>query len=176
MISPTCRCCEAMRDRPAARSLLWHGRSPRGPPLTGDGRRARRLSDGAAAVHVAISDAAGRRESAQAHDFAGRVSDGAARAFGSHPWAAGASACAAALGAAMFEKHFTLRRDLPGPDHWFSKAGRPRIWVKSIRTAQTMLGSARGSTHGRRARHTPDRARSVVATRDSRAAKSSRPR
>jgi N,N'-diacetyllegionaminate synthase len=54
-----------------------------------------------------------------------------------------ASACAAALGACVFEKHFTLSRDLAGPDHWFSESPADlAIWVRSIRTAQAMLGSA----------------------------------
>jgi N,N'-diacetyllegionaminate synthase len=53
-----------------------------------------------------------------------------------------ASACAAALGACVFEKHFTLSRDLPGPDHWFSESPADlATWVRSIRTAQAMLGS-----------------------------------
>ncbi len=54
-----------------------------------------------------------------------------------------ASSLAAALGACVFEKHFTLSRDLPGPDHWFSEAPADLgQWVDSIRTAQTMLGCA----------------------------------
>jgi len=54
-----------------------------------------------------------------------------------------ASALAAGLGACVFEKHFTLSGDLPGPDHWFSEApGDLANWVDSIRTAQAMLGCA----------------------------------
>jgi N,N'-diacetyllegionaminate synthase len=53
-----------------------------------------------------------------------------------------ASALAVMLGAAVFEKHFTLNRDLPGPDHWFSETPASLgEWVQSIRIAHDMLGS-----------------------------------
>jgi sialic acid synthase SpsE len=53
-----------------------------------------------------------------------------------------ASCLAVALGASIFEKHFTLSHDLPGPDHWFSEepAGIGQ-WIASIHTAHQMLGS-----------------------------------
>jgi N,N'-diacetyllegionaminate synthase len=77
-----------------------------------------------------------------------------------------ASACAAALGACVLEKHFTLSRDLPGPDHWFSESPEDlATWVGSIRAAQTMLGSAlvRPTAAEREMRRIARR--SVVATR-----------
>ena len=54
-----------------------------------------------------------------------------------------ASSLADALGAKVFEKHFTLDKNLPGPDHWFSEdpVGL-KNWIDSIRSATTMLGSA----------------------------------
>ena len=54
-----------------------------------------------------------------------------------------ASSLAVALGAKVFEKHFTLDKNLPGPDHWFSEdpVGL-KNWIDSIRSATTMLGSA----------------------------------
>jgi N,N'-diacetyllegionaminate synthase len=54
-----------------------------------------------------------------------------------------AASVATAFGAAVFEKHFTLSHDLPGPDHWFSEdpAGLAE-WVQAIRTAHAMLGGA----------------------------------
>ena len=53
-----------------------------------------------------------------------------------------ASSLAVALGAKVFEKHFTLDKNLPGPDHWFSADPEGlKNWVDSIRTAATMLGS-----------------------------------
>ncbi len=53
-----------------------------------------------------------------------------------------AAAIATAFGASVFEKHFTLSHDLPGPDHWFSEdpAGLTE-WAHAIRTAYAMLGS-----------------------------------
>ena len=53
-----------------------------------------------------------------------------------------ASSIAVAFGAKVFEKHFTLDKNLPGPDHWFSEdADGLKNWVDSIRTANIMLGS-----------------------------------
>ena len=54
-----------------------------------------------------------------------------------------ASSLAVALGAKVFEKHFTLDKNLPGPAHWFSEDPVGLInWIDSIRSATTMLGSA----------------------------------
>jgi N,N'-diacetyllegionaminate synthase len=62
--------------------------------------------------------------------------------FSDHTVGPMASALACALGASVFEKHFTLSNDLPGPDHWFSESPDGlSTWVQSIRTAHTMLGS-----------------------------------
>jgi len=47
------------------------------------------------------------------------------------------------LGARWIEKHFTLSKDLPGPDHWFSMdAPEMRQLVTSVREAEKMLGSS----------------------------------
>ncbi|MDR9507298.1 N-acetylneuraminate synthase family protein [Brevibacillus agri] len=62
--------------------------------------------------------------------------------FSDHTQGALASSLAVAFGASFFEKHFTLDRDLPGPDHWFSEdPSSLKEWVNAIRTAHTMLGS-----------------------------------
>lgn len=54
-----------------------------------------------------------------------------------------AACMAVALGAKVFEKHFTMDHDLPGPDHWFSETPKTlRTWVESIREADQMLGKA----------------------------------
>jgi N-acetylneuraminate synthase len=51
---------------------------------------------------------------------------------------------AAALGASVIEKHFTLDRKLPGPDHQASiEPDELRLMVKSIREVEDALGSAR---------------------------------
>ena len=62
--------------------------------------------------------------------------------FSDHTQGALATALAVASGARVFEKHFTLNHDLPGPDHWFSEdpAGLSE-WVSTIRNADIVLGS-----------------------------------
>ncbi len=62
--------------------------------------------------------------------------------FSDHSIGAQAASVAAALGACVFEKHFTLDHDLEGPDHWFSAdPGELQEWVKAIRGTFVMLGS-----------------------------------
>jgi N,N'-diacetyllegionaminate synthase len=63
--------------------------------------------------------------------------------FSDHTQGPLAAALAVARGARIFEKHFTLDHDLPGPDHWFSEepAGLAE-WIATIRGANVMLGSA----------------------------------
>jgi N,N'-diacetyllegionaminate synthase len=62
--------------------------------------------------------------------------------FSDHTVGPMASSLACALGACVFEKHFTLSNDLAGPDHWFSESPDGlSTWVQSIRTAYTLLGS-----------------------------------
>ncbi|OYU71844.1 MAG: N-acetylneuraminate synthase [Burkholderiales bacterium PBB5] len=60
-----------------------------------------------------------------------------------HTEGALAAAVATALGARIFEKHFTMDHDLPGPDHWFSEepAGLAQ-WISTIRQADAICGSA----------------------------------
>jgi sialic acid synthase SpsE len=62
--------------------------------------------------------------------------------FSDHTQGPLAASLATALGAQVFEKHFTLSHDLPGPDHWFSEepSGLEQ-WIADIRTAHVMLGS-----------------------------------
>ena len=62
--------------------------------------------------------------------------------FSDHTQGTLASSLAVAMGATVFEKHFTLSHDLPGPDHWFSadpqELGK---WSNSIKISHSMLGS-----------------------------------
>ncbi len=52
-----------------------------------------------------------------------------------------AAVLAVAYGACVFEKHFTLGHDLPGPDHWFSAEPEElKAWADAIRIACQMLG------------------------------------
>lgn len=62
--------------------------------------------------------------------------------FSDHTQGALAAALAASRGARIFEKHFTLGQDMPGPDHWFSEepAGLAG-WIENIRAADTLIGS-----------------------------------
>jgi N,N'-diacetyllegionaminate synthase len=62
--------------------------------------------------------------------------------FSDHTQGALAASLAVARGARIFEKHFTLSHDLPGPDHWFSEepAGLTE-WIAAIRGADILLGS-----------------------------------
>lgn len=61
--------------------------------------------------------------------------------FSDHTQGSAAAIMAVALGARIFEKHFTLDHDLPGPDHWFSEEPDGlKEWADAIRKAYRMLG------------------------------------
>lgn len=58
-----------------------------------------------------------------------------------HTLGSTAAIMAVACGANIFEKHFTLNHDLPGPDHWFStEPDGLKQWVADIHEADCMLG------------------------------------
>ncbi len=63
--------------------------------------------------------------------------------FSDHTDGTVAAVGATILGARWIEKHFTLSKDLPGPDHWFSMdpIGLRKL-VRSIRQAEQMMGSS----------------------------------
>lgn len=55
-----------------------------------------------------------------------------------------AAVMSVALGACVFEKHFTLDHDMPGPDQWFSSNPEELgEWVAKIREAHMMLGTSK---------------------------------
>ena len=55
-----------------------------------------------------------------------------------------AAVCAVTLGARMVEKHVTLDRNMPGPDHHFAASpGDFKEMVQAVDQARAMLGSAR---------------------------------
>ncbi len=62
--------------------------------------------------------------------------------FSDHTQGSLAASMAVALGARIFEKHFSLDHNLPGPDHWFSEneAGLTE-WIATIRRADQMRGT-----------------------------------
>ena len=62
--------------------------------------------------------------------------------FSDHTIGNTAAAMAVSLGACVFEKHFTLDHNLPGPDHWFAtNPNELQEYVKIIRQSYVMLGS-----------------------------------
>ncbi len=62
--------------------------------------------------------------------------------FSDHTQGALAAALAVSHGARIFEKHFTLGKDMAGPDHWFSEdpVGLAE-WIDYIRVADVLMGS-----------------------------------
>jgi N-acetylneuraminate synthase/N,N'-diacetyllegionaminate synthase len=61
--------------------------------------------------------------------------------FSDHTSGIVAALGAVTLGACMVEKHFTLDRGLPGPDHWFSATPEElRDLVRGVRTLEASLG------------------------------------
>lgn len=61
--------------------------------------------------------------------------------FSDHSWGITAALGAVALGACFVEKHFTLSKDLPGPDHAFSSDPHEFLeLVKGIRELEENLG------------------------------------
>lgn len=63
--------------------------------------------------------------------------------YSDHTLGISASLAAAALGAVMIEKHFTLSRELPGPDHFYAiEPNELKAMVDGIRTAEKMRGTS----------------------------------
>ena len=74
-----------------------------------------------------------------------------------------AACMAVALGAKVFEKHFTLEHDLPGPDHWFAETPESlKKWVDSIREAYKMLGCSELKPTDREINHRAEYRRSIT--------------
>lgn len=62
--------------------------------------------------------------------------------FSDHTIGSAAAVGAVCFGAETVEKHFTLDRNLPGPDHWFSiDPEELRDFVSAIRTIEEAIGS-----------------------------------
>lgn len=62
--------------------------------------------------------------------------------FSDHTEGTVAASVAASLGACLIEKHFTLRRDLPGPDHWFSSTpDELSALVEAVQDSEKMIGT-----------------------------------
>jgi N-acetylneuraminate synthase/N,N'-diacetyllegionaminate synthase len=77
-----------------------------------------------------------------------------------------AALAAVALGAVVVEKHFTLDRTLPGPDHSCSlEPADLSRFVRSIRTVEKALGSPVKTPAEAERRNIPGMRRSIVTTR-----------
>lgn len=64
--------------------------------------------------------------------------------FSDHTQGLEVSLAAAALGAAVIEKHFTLDKTRKGPDHFFSLApAELKSWVSGIRVVESSLGDGK---------------------------------
>lgn len=62
--------------------------------------------------------------------------------FSDHTQGATAAIGSVVLGARIFEKHFTLSHNYPGPDHWFSAMPEElKQWNQGIKDSWLMLGS-----------------------------------
>lgn len=87
--------------------------------------------------------------------------------FSDHTRGCTGAIVAAAFGARVFEKHFTLDHNLPGPDHWFaSEPDELKAWAAGIREACKMVGSEKlNPTEEERKMRNLAR-RSIVALRD----------
>lgn len=87
--------------------------------------------------------------------------------FSDHTQGCTGAIVAAAFGARVFEKHFTLDHNLPGPDHWFaSEPDELKAWAAGIREACKMVGSEKlNPTEEERKMRNLAR-RSIVALRD----------
>ncbi len=74
---------------------------------------------------------------------------------------------AAALGACVIEKHFTLDRNLPGPDHKASLEPQElEAMVKAVRNVELALGSAEKKVSASEAKNKAIARKSIVAARD----------
>jgi sialic acid synthase SpsE len=63
--------------------------------------------------------------------------------YSDHSEGTAASVIAVAVGAKIIEKHFTLDKNMPGPDHWFSADIKElERLVKEVRNTEKALGSS----------------------------------
>ena len=87
--------------------------------------------------------------------------------FSDHTQGCTGAIVAAAFGARVFEKHFTLDHNLPGPDHWFaSEPDELKAWAAGIREACKMVGSEKLSPTEEERKMRNLARRSIVALRD----------
>lgn len=64
--------------------------------------------------------------------------------FSDHTWGTEAAIAAVALGTCFIEKHFTLDKNLPGPDHRFSSdPSELKQLISAVRKTEKMLGTSK---------------------------------
>jgi len=77
-----------------------------------------------------------------------------------------ATTAAVALGACAIERHFTLDRSMPGPDHLASSdPAEMRLLVEAVRNVETALGSGTKSPTARESVNRKNMRRGIVAAR-----------
>ncbi len=87
--------------------------------------------------------------------------------FSDHTQGIEASIAAVALGARVIEKHFTINRDLPGPDHKASlEPEELKQMVRSIRNVENALGTGKKIPFSSEIKIAEVARKSIVATRD----------
>lgn len=92
---------------------------------------------------------------------------GVAAGYSDHTPGIAAAVAAAALGASIIEKHFTLDKRLPGPDHKASlEPAELAALVRSVRNAEEALGRPVKRPTARELRNRVAARKSIVAARD----------
>jgi sialic acid synthase SpsE len=87
--------------------------------------------------------------------------------FSDHTQSSLSASMAVALGARVFEKHFTLSNALPGPDHWFSENPNGLMkWVNTIKGCYKILGSSEVKPTDKEKEMRKIARRSIVALKD----------
>ena len=87
--------------------------------------------------------------------------------FSDHSEGHFSTAIAVAKGAKIIEKHFTLDKSLPGPDHWFSlDPSEFKDLVNHIRLTESMFGTSRKAIYKNEERVNKRASRSIVAKND----------
>lgn len=90
--------------------------------------------------------------------------------FSDHSFGITAALGAVSLGACVIEKHFTLDRDMPGPDHRFSAdPSELTAMVREIRALESNLGSGRFAVSAAEKEMAALARRSIVLERDRKA-------
>lgn len=87
--------------------------------------------------------------------------------FSDHTVGTTAAIGAVALGAKIIEKHFTLDKNMPGPDHWFSSdVNEIKKLVNDIRYIEKSLGSSQVRPTEKEIKNRKVARRSIVALND----------